>query len=192
MPLWPRSFRDWIDPARFGGTALSEFLPALGNRFGAVPRCPGMNALIEEYLRSRGVRYFRGHHDDEFFFLVDFLSDAHRIRLNVHLEVCGSGRDAVRISVSPDRFYPADRRERLTAVAARWNAADPCVHAVVHDSSDPALVGVSTGITRLPGDLAGLTDVVDRAVTSSLEVFALLRAAAVGDSPDAAVLRDAG
>jgi hypothetical protein len=48
-----------------------------------------MNTLIEEYLRARGVRYFRGHHDDEYFFLVDFQSDfcldASHGRLHVHL-----------------------------------------------------------------------------------------------------------
>lgn len=151
-----------------------------------------MNALIEQYLRSRGVRYFRGHHDDEFFYLVDFLVDAHRGRLNVHLEVCGPGRDAVRVSVSPDRFYPADRRAGLTAVAARWNAGDPCVLAVVHESSDPALVGVSAGGVRRPGDLAGLTDFVDRAVAASVEVFALMRDVAPPQSQTGGMLRDAG
>ncbi len=151
-----------------------------------------MNALIEDYLRSRGVRYFRGHHDDEFFYLVDFLVEGHRGRLNVHLEVCGDGRDAVRLSVSPERFYPADRRDRLTAIAARWNAGDPCVYAVVHESSDPELVGVSAGPTHRPGDLAGLTDFVDRAVGASIEVFAQLRHAGLPDVADGRALRDAG
>jgi hypothetical protein len=47
-----------------------------------------MQRQIEDYLRARGVRFFRGHHDDEYFYLVDFLSGAYRGRLNVHLEAC--------------------------------------------------------------------------------------------------------
>jgi hypothetical protein len=35
-----------------------------------------MNGLIEDYLSTRGVRYFRGHHDDEYFYLVDFVVGA--------------------------------------------------------------------------------------------------------------------
>lgn len=152
-----------------------------------------MHELIEDYLRSRGVRYFRGHHDDEFFYLVDvgidFVRGRRAGRLNVHLEVCGPGRDAVRVSVSPARFYPADRRDRLTAAAARWNAGDPCVHAVVHDSCDPALVGVDARITRRPVDGAGVADLVDHAVASSVELFGLMRDAAL---PEPHGLRDAG
>lgn len=152
-----------------------------------------MNELIEDYLRGRGVRYFRGHRDDAFFYFVDVPVSAFRARrtgrLNVHLEVCGPRRDAVRVSVGPDRFYPADRRERLTAIAARWNAGDPCVHAVVHDSSDPALVGVEARITRRPIDTAGLADFVDHAVASSVELFGLIGEAAL---PEPHSLRDAG
>ena len=152
-----------------------------------------MNELIEGYLRGRGVRYFRGHHDDEFFYLIDVPVSAFRARragrLNVHLEVCGPARDAVRVSVGPGRFYPADRREELTAVAARWNAGDPCVHAVVHDSCDPALVGVEARITRRPVDTAGLADFVDHAVASSVELFGLIQQAALSEPHS---LRDAG
>lgn len=155
-----------------------------------------MNELIEEYLRSRSVRYFRGHHDDEFFYLVGVPVSAFRARragrLTVHLEVCGPGRDGVRVSIGPDRFYPAARREPLTAIAARWNATDPCVYAVVHDSCDPALVGVEARITRRPVDFAGLADIVDRAVSTSVELFGLMADAAVPDARGTAGLRDAG
>lgn len=158
-----------------------------------------MNKLIEDYLRSRGVRFFRGHHDDEFFYFVDVPVSAVRARragradrLNVHLEVSGPGRDAVRVGISQDRFYPVDRRDRLCAVAARWNAGDPSVRAVVHDSSDPTLVGVGAQITHRPVDMAGLADFVDQAVESSVELFGLMRDVSPPESRSAAVLRDAG
>ena len=155
-----------------------------------------MNKLIEDYLRSRGVRYFRGHHDDEFFYLLDLpvgsFRARHSARLDIHLEVCGPGHDAVRVHISPDRFYPADRRDQLVAVAARWNAGDPWVHAAVHDSCDPALVGVDAGMTRRVGDAADLADFVDHAVASTVELFGLMRDAARADAGSAGPLREAG
>ncbi|MGI9124384.1 MAG: hypothetical protein ACR2JM_06485 [Mycobacterium sp.] len=151
-----------------------------------------MNELIEDYLRAAGVRYFRGHHDDDFFYLVDVPGGVHRGRLHVHLEVGGVVRDAVRISISPDRFFPAQYRERLTELAARWNAGEPCVYAVVHDSCDPALVGGIAQITHRPAGIEGLTGFVDHAVASAAELFALMRAVAGAEVPEAVALRDAG
>ena len=130
-----------------------------------------MNRLIEAYLRGRGLRYFRGRHDDEYFFL---LAGADGGRLNVHLEVCGADGDTVQVSVSPDRYFLAESRDRLSDLAADWNAADPCALAVVHDSSDPALVGVMAYNCHRPGDVEALTDSVDRTVASATELFALV------------------
>ena len=47
-----------------------------------------MKRQIEAYLRARDVQYFRGHHDDEYFFLVDLVAGASSGRLNIHLEEC--------------------------------------------------------------------------------------------------------
>ncbi len=58
--------------------------------------------LIERYLRARGRRYFRGHHDAEFF----FVANAH-LRLHVHLEISPAYRDVFTIRVSPAYFFPA-------------------------------------------------------------------------------------
>ena len=155
-----------------------------------------MRELLEDYLRSRGVRYFRGHHDDEFFYLMDCPSRGFRPqqsgRLDIHLQVCGPGRDAVRVHISPDRFYPADRRDRLATVAARWNSGDPGVRATVHNSCDPALVGVDAGLTRRPADGAALADFVDHAVESAVELFALMRDAAGPEPWASGALRAAG
>jgi hypothetical protein len=77
--------------------------------------------LIERYLRTRQVRYFRGHHDDEFFFLVN----AYHGRLHVHLEPCGADREMVKVSATAERYYPAASRTRVAALAAQWNQASP-------------------------------------------------------------------
>lgn len=64
--------------------------------------------LIERYLRARGRRYFRGHHDAEFF----FVANAH-LRLHVHLEISPAYRDVFTIRVSPAYFFPATDHTRL-------------------------------------------------------------------------------
>lgn len=144
-----------------------------------------MNRLIEDYLRTRGVRFFRGHHDDEYFYLVGV--GAHRGHLNVHLEVCGPDRDAVQIGITADRYYPAGVRDGLADLAARWNAGSPTVPAVVHDSSDPRLVGLSAGGVFRPAGIADLSAFVDTAVSGAVTLF--------GDATRLAApaaLRDAG
>ena len=143
-----------------------------------------MNRLIEGYLRTRGVRYFRGHHDDEYFYLVDFAFGAHRGRLNVHLEVTGAERDGVLISISPDRYYPVSLRGHLDDLIVRWNLGASHLQAMLHESCDPHLVGVLVQGRHRPADAAALADYVDAAVGSCIELF--------GAMPDVTVLRDAG
>jgi hypothetical protein len=156
-----------------------------------------MNALIEEYLRSTGLRYFRGHHDDEYFFLVDFLfvADQHHGRLHVHIEAAPLDevrpeRDAVQLTITPDRFYPGGKREALTALAARWNSENPGSQAVVHDSCDPTLVGVTVGSMHRPADVAALASFVDESVAAGMELFGRMRQAVA--TAVAGELRDAG
>lgn len=155
-----------------------------------------MNTLIEEYLRARGVRYFRGHHDDEYFFLVDFQSDfcldASHGRLHVHLEVSGAARDDVQLSITPDRFYSAAKRDLLTSLATRWTAGSGGAEAVVHESSDPALVGITVLDRFRPTSGAGLAYFVDQSIASAIELFEQVTAEALPAHPDPAVLRDAG
>lgn len=141
-----------------------------------------MNALIEAYLRSTGVRYFRGHHDDEYFFLVDFvfLVDAHQGRLHVHLEACGPDRDSVQLSITPDRFYPVEDRGRLCGLADRWIGQNPGAEAIVHDSSDPSLVGVSVQSLHRPADAESLACFVDECVASAIELFGTMGQRALG------------
>ncbi|MEI7914227.1 MAG: hypothetical protein WCH82_05715 [Mycobacteriaceae bacterium] len=153
-----------------------------------------MNALIEEYLRTTGLRYFRGHHDDEYFFLVDFLfvADAHHGRLHVHIEAAGPDRDVVQVSITPDRYYPAQARDRLTALAARWNAGHPGSQVVVRDSCDPALVGVLLLHADRPADADALASFVDETVSAGIELFGRMRQAVTELPQTPAGLRDAG
>lgn len=149
-----------------------------------------MKRQIEDYLRSRGAPYFRGHHDDEYFFLVDFVSGADRGRLSVHLQACDDDADAVLVTISPDRYYPAEKAERLGRLADRWNAEARVVRAVVHGSCDPRLVGVQARGSARPIDVPELTGFVDNAVDAGIELFGRLAGTALPAS--GAVLRDAG
>jgi len=148
-----------------------------------------MKRQIEDYLRARGVQYFRGHHDDEYFFLVDFLVGAYRGRLNVHLRACDDDADAVLVAISPDRYYPAEKAEWLGTLADQWNAEEPAVRAMVHGSCDPHLVGVQARGRYRPADVAALTGFVDAAVAAGIDLFGRMAAAAVPASNN---LRDAG
>lgn len=148
-----------------------------------------MSELIQDYLRKRGVRHFRGHHDDEYFFLVDVLVDGRHKRLNVHLQASG---EVVQVSIAPDRYYPATARGLLADAAARWNAAEPGAEVVIHGSSDPSRVGVSVHDCTGPVDVAGLSAFVDHAIAGAIELFAGMRRAAEPMEQDGPRLRDAG
>lgn len=151
-----------------------------------------MSELIEGYLRDhlsvRGVRYFRGHHDDEYFFLVDALIAGGHGRLHVHLDADPNG--TITVSISPGRYFPADQRDRLGELVARWSTDGAGARATVEPSCDPALVGVTAvGVDR-PADAAALARFVDGTVGAAIELFAGMRqAVSSGQLPP---LRDAG
>lgn len=131
-----------------------------------------MNTLIEEYLHTRGVRYFRGHHDDEYFYIAEAPD---RSRLYVHLEVCGAGRDAVQISITPDRYLPAQHSDRLHEVVARWNSECHAVGALVLQSCDPSLVGVSAGSRFRGTDRGEFGSFVEGSHAAAAELFGSIR-----------------
>jgi hypothetical protein len=127
--------------------------------------------LIESYLQTRQVRHFRGHHDGEFFFLVS----AYHGRLHVHLHPNGPSGAAVKVSIVAERYYPAERRDRVAALVEQWNSADPEVTAAVFESSDPRLVGVLAERRYRAGD-AEFGPFVDRVVQSAIDLFGRLQA----------------
>ena len=152
-----------------------------------------MNELIEEYLRTRGVRYFRGHRDDEYFYLVDTRSHTGphrlRVRLHVHLAVCGADRDAVQISITGDRYYPAGHSELFQQAVSRWNAECHDVGAVIQPSCDPALVGVAAGSRYRGTDVGELGLFVEGSEADAAQLLGLISDVS---APLPATLRDAG
>ena len=129
-----------------------------------------MSRQIEDYLRARGVQYFRGHHDDEYFFFVDFPAGAYGGRLSVHIEVSDAEPEDVLVTISPDRYYPAENVQWLGMVADHFNAGDPVVRAVVHGSCDPRLVGVQARSRHQAADVVGLGGFVEAAVAGAMVV----------------------
>lgn len=145
-----------------------------------------MNQLIQEYLRLREVRYFRGHREDEYFYRVHTALGA---RLYVHLDICGPGRDAVQISISPDRYYPAGHGDRIGQALSRWNAECHEVGALLQASSDPSLVGVAAGSRYHAGAPGEFGAFVEGAENAAAALFATLGGLIPPVSPD---LRVAG
>lgn len=79
--------------------------------------------LIERYLRARGRRYFRGHHDAEFF----FVANAH-LRLHVHLEISPAYRDVFTIRVQSRILLPRHRPHPVGGDRQRVEPAEPRGH----------------------------------------------------------------
>lgn len=152
-----------------------------------------MSELIEDCLRARGVRFFHGHHEREYFFLLDYLDHTaappRTGKLHVHLQRGGAAGDEITATVSPDRFYPAAGRERLSELARQWGDGGGAAVATVHPSSDPGLVGVVASNSGKPADVAALSTMVDRTVGAALDLFGRMQQVV---APAAPGLRDAG
>ena len=126
--------------------------------------------LIERYMSTSGLRFFRGQHDGEYF----FVANAHP-RLHVHLEVSPSFGDVVIIRVTPASFYPVADRPWLTRFADTWNQQNREVTAILHGSSDPQRIGVVARRSQWIRESMSLEDFasfVDRAVTAAIDLFA--------------------
>lgn len=149
--------------------------------------------LVERYLRTRGRRYFRGHHDGEYFFVANAHSSASR-RLHVHLEISPEHGDVLIIRVMPACFFPAAERPWLTHFSDTWNRQEREVTAVVHGSSDPQRIGVVARRSHWIRDTVSFEDFsafVDRTIADATDLFGDLSPAA--ELPTAhALVRDAG
>ncbi|BBY61407.1 hypothetical protein [Mycolicibacterium sarraceniae] len=142
--------------------------------------------LIKSYLSTRQLRHFRGHHDDEYFFLVS----ANHGRLHVHLQPCGPSGAAVQVTITGERYYPAEQRCRVASLVDQWNDSAPRVSAAVFESCDPRLVGVLAERCYRGGDVE-FGPSVDQAVQSAVDLFGRLRMLMASRSDDARLL-DAG
>jgi hypothetical protein len=148
--------------------------------------------LIERYLLARGRRYFRGHHDGEYFFIVTVGHE----RLHVHLEVCDGGLDAVTMRVTPAYFFPSSDRTRLQAFVDKWNSEPRRPNAILIDSCDQNRIGIVAEDTNPIADMQfdDFAQIVDNSLRSAIELFTELAPGVESASPHptAVWLRDAG
>ena len=132
---------------------------------------PMRTELIERYLRARGRRYFRGHHDGDYFFI---LTVGHE-RLHVHIEIPPTDRHSVKVRATPSCFFPAAASARLRSFADRWNEESRLTYAVVHGSCDQNRVGVAAENSyylapNVPFE--EFADLADSTIRSAVALFA--------------------
>ncbi len=128
---------------------------------------------IERYLETRGRRYFRGHHDGEYFFILPVCQE----RLHVHLELGPVHPDTFAVRVTPGCFFPATDRARLLAFADEWNRERPRAKATVRESSDQNRIGVVADNSYPIADNMRFEDfatLTDDTIRSAIELFAEL------------------
>ncbi|MEB4207786.1 YbjN domain-containing protein [Mycobacterium sp. 94-17] len=146
--------------------------------------------LVERYLRTRGRRYFRGHHDGEYF----FVTDAPR-RLHVHFDISPAHDDVLIVRVAPGCYFPAADRPWLTYFCDRWNRLERHVTAIVHGSSDPQRLGVVARKSQWIRDDVSFNDFavfVDSIVADATELFEGLGPTVDMPPDERPLLRDAG
>jgi len=129
---------------------------------------PMRTEMIERYLRARGHRYFRGHHDADYFFI---LTVGHE-RLHIHIEIPPADRHSVTVRATPSCFYPAAESARLRSFAGKWNKESRPTRAVVHESCDQNRIG-----------LEEFADLADSTIRSAVALFAEMPTAATEPAP---------
>jgi hypothetical protein len=147
--------------------------------------------LTERYLRSRGIRYFRGQHDGEFF----FVTDAGGRRLHVHLGTSRWRGDVFTIRVAPACFFPAADSVRLVELVDAWNQQNRGVTAIAHGSSDPQRIGIFARSSqrirdRIPFEEFGCF--VDGAIAGAIDFFSRLAPVPDLTSTGQPLLQEAG
>ncbi|WAJ45676.1 YbjN domain-containing protein [Mycobacterium sp. Aquia_216] len=100
---------------------------------------PLSTELIERYLRSRHLRFFRGDDGEEFLMV---LSNIERGKLHVNLRINGLRPDIFEISVSPAGYYQASERPRLMELVNDWNRDNHWPKAFVRETAQPSHVSL--------------------------------------------------
>jgi Putative bacterial sensory transduction regulator len=100
---------------------------------------PLSTELIERYLRSRHLRFFRSDDGEEFLMV---LSNIERGKLHVNLRINGLRPDIFEISVSPAGYYQASERPRLMELVNDWNRDNHWPKAFVRETAQPSHVSV--------------------------------------------------
>ncbi|MEZ0351513.1 YbjN domain-containing protein [Mycobacterium sp. pR1184] len=112
--------------------------------------------LIERYLRSHQLRFFRSDDGAEFMMV---LSHYQRGKLHVNLRINGLRPDILEISISPAGYYQASERPRLMEVVNDWNRDNHWPKAFVRECTQPShfsVVGESAYLLTDGIHLAGL------------------------------------
>jgi hypothetical protein len=147
--------------------------------------------LIERYMSTCGLRFFRGQRDGEYF----FVANAHPRRLHVHLEISPSFGDVLIIQVTPACNFPVADRPWLTHFADTWNQQNREVTAIVQGSSDPQRIGVSARRSQWIRENISFEDFAsfaDRTIAAAIDLFAELTPVVELRPTAQPLLRDAG
>ncbi|TAM68879.1 YbjN domain-containing protein [Mycobacterium sp.] len=132
--------------------------------------------LIERYLQSRGLRFFRSDDGEEFL----MLSSYERGKLHVTLRVNGLRRDVLEISISPAAYYAAGERPRLMELVNDWNRDTHWPKAFVRETARTGHVSVVGENAYLLSDgihLEALGNLVRSAVEYGADLFAKIEQA---------------
>ncbi|MFZ0833196.1 MAG: hypothetical protein WAM92_08965 [Mycobacterium sp.] len=125
--------------------------------------------LVQRYLRRRGLRFFRGGHEGEYFFILTVRHE----RFHVHLEVISGKPDVLVVRVAPGHYFPATERDRMVSFARSWNAGSRRAEVIVCESSDPSRIGVAVQ-SSCPITGIDLDDFANRSIRSAIQLFAEL------------------
>ena len=158
----------------FGSCLLSQSVHKVAGRsMDPMTNEPHCATLIERYLCSSGVRFFRHEHDGDYF----FVEHAHPRPLNVHLKMSPSFGDVLTIRVTPACLFSVAERPWLTQFADAWNKRGREVSAIVHGTSNPQRIGVLARRSQWIREGIASEDFacfVDRTVTVAVDLFSEL------------------
>lgn len=132
---------------------------------------PLSSELIERYLRSRRLRFFRSDDGQEFLLV---LSNIERGKLHVGLRINGARPDILEITVSPAGYYHAAERARLMELVNDWNRDTHWPKAFVRETAQPSHVSVVGESAYLLTDgihLAALGNFVKSTVEYGTDLF---------------------
>jgi hypothetical protein len=146
---------------------------------------PLSTELIERYLRSRHLRFFRSDDGEEFMMV---LSNYERGKLHVNLRINGLRRDIFEISVSPAGYYHASDRPRLMELVNDWNRDTHWPKAFVRETAQPSHVNVVGESAYLLTDgihLDGLSNFIKSTVEYGTDLIEKIERAVCLPSADA-------
>jgi hypothetical protein len=132
---------------------------------------PLSTELIERYLRSRELRFFRSDDGEEFMMV---LSNYEQGKLHVNLRINGLRRDIVEISISPAAYYQARDRPRLMELLNDWNRDTHWPKAFVRETPHPSRISVVGEGAYLLSDgihLAALGNFIRSTVEHAADLF---------------------